>query len=156
RDYRNFDAKSLSMDWTGHRYRTDAQGRFRVVGLPGRGILAAKTFDRSYRLGIGADTIPEPPSRRAGFEEGLPTYNRIHPARFQAVAGIDPPSGVEEFRRDLKVEPTPSLTVRLVDPEGKPLTHAWAWGRFPDPVDTGDLNLYEQSRTKIVGLDPGV
>src|SRR5205814_4223271 len=95
KDYRNFDANSQSFEWTGSRYRTDADGRFRVVGLPGRGIVAAKTFDRSYRLGIGAETIPERPGQQTDGEVGLPTYNRIHPLQFQALAGIDPPAGAE-------------------------------------------------------------
>jgi hypothetical protein len=155
RDYRNFDANTGSFDWTDNRYRTDIQGRFRVVGLPGRGILAATTFDRSYRLGIGADAIPEWPGQPAHKEEDLPTYNHIHPRQFQALAGIDPPADVQEFRRNLAVEPLPSLTVQLVDPEGKPLTHVEALGRFQDGIDMGDLNLYGQSRTRIVGLDPG-
>ncbi len=133
KDYRNFDPNRMSLFWTGSRYRTDADGRFRVVGLPGRGIVAAKTFDRSYRLGIGADTFPEQPKQRGDREEGLPTYNQIHPLQFQALAAIDPPAGVQELHRDLVVEPSSSLTVRLVDPEGRPLTHVEAEGRFPDP-----------------------
>ncbi len=153
KDFRNFDANSLSLEWTGSRYRTDTDGRFRIAGLPGRGIVAAQTFDRSYRLGVGVDTFPERPRERAGREEGLPTYNRIHPRQFQSLAAIDPPAGVEEVHRDLTVEPTPSLTVQLVDPQGQPITHVEAFGRFPAWIDLGDLNLYEQSRTQIVGLD---
>src|SRR5262249_15850504 len=42
----NFRANSMSANWTGNRYHTDAEGRFRVVGLPGRGIVAVKSFDR--------------------------------------------------------------------------------------------------------------
>ncbi len=154
KDYRNFDPNLWSLFWTGTRYRTDADGRFRVVGLPGRGIVAAKTFDRSYRLGVGADTIPERPIQRGDREEGLPTYNHIHPIQFQVLAAIDPPVGVEEFHHDLVVEPSSSLTVQLVDPEGRPLTQVEAWGRFPMPTDPDDLNLREQSRTEIIGLDP--
>ena len=93
--------------------------------------MAAKSFDRSYRLGIGADTIPERPSRQANRREALPTYNQIHPRDFNAMAEVNPPAGTEEFRHDLVLEPSPSLTVQLVDPEGKPLTYATAWGRFP-------------------------
>jgi len=152
--YRNFDANGQSFEWTGSRYRTDEDGGFRVVGLPGRGIVAAKTFDRSFRLGIGAETIPERPERQAMEREALPTYNRIHPLQFQALAAIDARAAVGEVSCDLAVEPSPSLTVQLVDPEGKPLTHVEAMGRFPDPIDLGNLNLYEQSRTQIVGLDP--
>ncbi len=51
----------LSLFWTGNRYRTDAEGRYRVVGLPGRGIVAVKSFDGSYRLGVGIDGLSEQP-----------------------------------------------------------------------------------------------
>jgi beta-lactamase regulating signal transducer with metallopeptidase domain/protocatechuate 3,4-dioxygenase beta subunit len=154
RAYPNFQPNSISFHWTGNRYRTDAEGRFRVVALPGRGIVAAKSFDRSYRLGIGADTIPERPSRQANRREALPTYNQIHPGDFNAMAGVDPPNGIEEFRQDLALQPTPSLTVHLVDPEGKPLTYVTAWGRFPHDRDFGDNNLHDRSRTEVSGLDP--
>jgi hypothetical protein len=150
----NFRAGSISLYWTGSRYRTDAEGRFRVVGLPGRGIVAAKSFDRSYRLGIGADTIPDKPGNDGGRVNGLPTYNSMDPNDYQAVAVVEPPAGSSEFVRELLLEPSPALTVNLVDPEGKPLTGSVAWGRFPEPLDHGDHNLYSQSQTKLVGLDP--
>jgi beta-lactamase regulating signal transducer with metallopeptidase domain/protocatechuate 3,4-dioxygenase beta subunit len=153
--YRNFDANRYSVEWTGTRYRTDADGRFRVVGLPGRGILAAKSFDLSYRLGVGGDSIPEWRNRPGNRREGLPTYNEIHPQVFHALAEIDPPAGAAEFRRDLALEPTPSLAVRLVDPEGRPLSGAAAWGRVPAHLGSeDDHNLYDRSRTRVVGLDP--
>ena len=60
----------------------------------------------------------------------------------------------DEFRHDLVLQPSPSLTVRLVGPEGKPLTNVTVWGRFPHDRDFGDKNLYDQSRTQISGLDP--
>ena len=152
--YPNFQPNSISLHWTGSRHRTDAEGRFRVVGLSGRGIVAAKSFDRSYRLGIGADSVPERPSRQANRREGLPTYNQIRPQDFNALAEVNPPADTKEFRHDLVLEPSPSLTVQLVDPEGKPLTNATAWGRFPHDRDFGDKNLYDQSRTQVSGLDP--
>ena len=152
--YPNFQANSISLHWTGSRHRTDADGRYRVVGLPGRGIVAAKSFDRSYRLGIGGDTIPERPSRQANRFEGLPTYNQINPHDFNAMAEVNPPTGNKELRHDLVLEPSLSLTVQLVDPEGKPLTYVTAWGRLPHDRDFGDMNLYDQSRTQVSGIDP--
>ncbi len=154
--YPNFQPNSLSLHWTGSRHRTDVEGRFRVVGLQGRGIVAAKSFDRSYRLGIGGDTIPDRPARQANRLEALPTYNQIHPRDFNAMAEVSPPADAKEFRHDLVLEPSPSFLVQLVDPEGRPLTHVSAWGRFERDRDFGDRNLYDQSRTQVSGIDPAV
>ena len=161
RGFPNFDPNRLSFDWTGARHRTDAEGRFRVLAVPGRGVLAAKSFDRSYRSGVGADALPEKPSKQAMRSEALPTYNQIHPGEFQAVAAVDvPDGGPGEFRRDLKLEPSPSLTVRVVDPEGQPVADATARGRFPErvgPVDhPADLKVGAGGLTTIIGLVPGV
>jgi protocatechuate 3,4-dioxygenase beta subunit len=156
KDYPNFNPNSLSVYWTGTRYCTDADGRFRVVALAGRGILAAKSFDRSYRLGIGAETIPEKPGPQAGRSRGLPTYNQMNPGEFQAVAVVDPPANAVEFRQDLALQPGPSLSVQVVDPAGKPLEGVAAWGRFPAHLDYGDHNLYHQTRTRVIGLDPTI
>ena len=93
----------VPMDWQPLPDR--CRGSLPVVGLPGHGILAAKTFDRSYRLGVGADTIPEKPTIAGDREEGLPTYNHIHPIQFQVLAAIDPPAVVEEFHHDLVLQP---------------------------------------------------
>lgn len=150
----NFEPGTLSLHWTGSSYRTDRDGRYRVVGLPGRGLVAAKSFDRSYRLGVGADTFPEKPSKLAGRTNGLPTYNEVDPNDYQTVAAVDPSNGSAEFARDLALEPSPSLSIELLDPEGNPLSGAVVWGRFPEPLDAGDHNLYDQTRTQIVGLDP--
>jgi beta-lactamase regulating signal transducer with metallopeptidase domain/protocatechuate 3,4-dioxygenase beta subunit len=144
----------LSANWTGNRYRTDVDGRFRVVGLPGRGIVAAKSLDRSYRVGVGAESIPERPSQQSMAREALPTYNQIHPLDFHAIAEVNPPDGVEEFSRDLALEPSPLLTVRILDPSGQPITGARVSGRFPARADSGDRNLYDRSQTQIFGLDP--
>ena len=57
------------------------------------------------------------------------------------------------MRRNLAVEPLPSLTVQLVDPEGNPLTHVMAFGRFTQH-NHGDPNLYDRSQAEVYGLDP--
>jgi beta-lactamase regulating signal transducer with metallopeptidase domain/protocatechuate 3,4-dioxygenase beta subunit len=148
----NFQPNTIMPNWTGDRYRTDPDGRFRVVGLPGRGIVAAKSFLRTYRLGIGTDRLSELPSRQSMRRDGLPTYNRIDPNNFQAVSEVNPPTDVDEFACDLKLDPGPSLTIQLVDQVGKALTGVSAWGCLPLGHDSKDLN--DESRAQIFGLDP--
>jgi RNA polymerase sigma factor (sigma-70 family) len=148
----NFRSNTITANWTGHRYRTDSDGRFRVVGLPGRGIVAAKSFLRTYRLGAGTDRLIDRPSRQAMPHDGLPTYNQIYPNDFEAVAEVNPPAGAEEFLCDLKLDPGQQLTIQLVDPEGKALTGVLAWGCFP--TGRNSTNLHDESRAQIFGLDP--
>ncbi len=142
----------LSLFWTGHRYRTDRDGRYRVVGLPGRGIVAVKSFDGSYRMGVGVDRLSQPPGRQDGRAFGLPTYNQMNPWEFHAVSEVDPPAEAEDVHLDLTLQPGRSLTVQLVDPEGKPVTGASARGRSPFPNEGHDSGLDDQSRVEITGL----
>ena len=131
-------------------------GEYRVVGLPGRGIVAVKSFDGTYRLGVGVDRLSRSLPARNRREFGLPTYNQMNPLEFHAVSEVDPPDRAEEFRLDLALRPGRSLTVQLVDPEGKPLTYASARGRFPVPERRPLAGLDDQSRAEITGLDPKV
>ena len=95
--FANFRANSLSINWTGDRYRTDDQGAFRVVGLPGRGIVAVKSFAGSYQLGVGSDRLSERPLPRSIHPGGLPTYNQMSPQAFEVGRGGRCPG---EWRRD--------------------------------------------------------
>ena len=153
-DYPNFDTNRLSANWTGDRYRTDAEGRYRVVGLPGPGVVAAKGFDRSYRLGAGAEEITaiEGPQSMRLQEGTLPTYNQIHPDDFHAVVEVDPPADAESFSLDLTLDPGQTLTVRLEDPDGAPLTGVRVASRFPDAW--GFDEPLEGDRVTLLGLDP--
>jgi beta-lactamase regulating signal transducer with metallopeptidase domain/protocatechuate 3,4-dioxygenase beta subunit len=148
----NYNPNQMTLPAYREPVSTDGDGRFRVIGLPGRGLLAAKSLDRSYRLGVGAGTIPERPSRQSMRLEALPTYDQIHPDDFQAIAGIDPPLDQPEFHQDLQLERSPSLVVHLVDPQGQPLAGAEVWGRFVGQLDQGNNSLWD-SDTRVV-VDP--
>jgi protocatechuate 3,4-dioxygenase beta subunit len=152
--YPNF-RDGLSLFWTGGRYRTDVDGHYRVVGLPGRGIVAVKTFDTTYKVGVGVDRLSVQPGTRPDRNFGLPTYNAMNPREFEAVAEVDPPAGAVGASRDILLERGISLTVQVVDPDGKPLTEVTADGRSVIPR-MGDPNLHEQTRFQVVGLDPKV
>ncbi len=152
-DFPNFRANSMSANWTGNRYRTDVEGRFRVVGIPGRGIVAVKSFARSYQIGGGSDRLSERPARQSMRRDGLPTFNQISPQDFDALAEVDVPAKGAGIHQDFALQPSPSLTVQLLDPAGQPLTNVTAFGRFPDNR-RGGQNLYDKSQAEIYGLDP--
>jgi beta-lactamase regulating signal transducer with metallopeptidase domain/protocatechuate 3,4-dioxygenase beta subunit len=153
RPFANFRANSLSAIWTGARYRTDDQGAYRIPGIPGRGIVAVKSFAPSYKVGVGSDRLSERPLRRSIHPGGLPTYNQMSPQAFEAVAEVNVPADGVGLRQDFALVPSSSLTIQLLDPEGKPLTNVTAFGRFSDHKP-GDQNLYDKSQAEIYGLDP--
>ena len=98
RDYPNFDPRITASVAIKTRYRTDREGRFQIPGLPGLGVVTAHTDDRSYRVGIGAETI-------AGATDQLPTYDHIYPPMYQGLKAVDVPEGVRDFRADLALDP---------------------------------------------------
>ncbi|MHB1558389.1 MAG: M56 family metallopeptidase [Isosphaeraceae bacterium] len=153
--YPNFQP-GLSLFWTGNRHRTDAEGNYRVVGIPGRGIVAAHSFDGTYRMGSGVDRLSVQPGPRQDRAFGLPTYNAMNPLEYHAVAEVNPTDRAVEVHQDLILEPGRSLVVQLVDPDGKPVTEASAHGLHPLGNDGHDSGLDEKSRVEVTGLDPKV
>ena len=88
RDYPNFDPRITASVAIKTRYRTDREGRFQIPGLPGLGVVTAHTDDRSYRVGVGAETI-------AGRtdQDQLPTYDHIYPSMYQGLKAVNVPEG---------------------------------------------------------------
>ena len=156
RGFPNFRAGHTDMFWTGNRYHTDADGHYRVVGLPGRGIVAVKGFDGAHLTAVGIDRVANPPEGGIGRDFELPTYNSLRPMEYNALAEVNPPDRAEAFVHDFALQTGRSMTVQLVDPQGSPLTEASVEGRYPSPYE-GRVHysgLDDQSRTVITGLDP--
>jgi hypothetical protein len=68
---------------------------------------------------------------------------------------VDVAAGANETHCDLVVDPGGSVTVVMVDSNGKPLTDLVVDGRFPYPVDEGDMGVHESNVTRVAGLEPG-
>jgi RNA polymerase sigma factor (sigma-70 family) len=93
----------------------DGEGRFAVVALPGRGIITCQSDRSRYQTGIGAGGMP---GNRSYFDT-LP--HQVSADQFHALAAINFDPGVESATVDLQVDPGRSLTIRVEDPEGRPL-----------------------------------
>ncbi|MGO9469130.1 MAG: M56 family metallopeptidase [Isosphaeraceae bacterium] len=149
KDYPNFDANVTSYSPHNTRYKTDKEGRFRIVGLPGEGVVTAHTFDKSYIGGVGADSI------KGHTEDGqLLTYGRISPKLYQSLRPVSVPEGGTSFACDLAVDPGKSLLLRIVDQAGAPVTDAAIWGGNPEESDVNQI-LEDESVARIAGLEPG-
>ena len=155
KDYPNFDPNVTASMGIKTRYKTDRDGRFRIAGLPGGGVVTAHTDDRSYLGGVGAETIAGRAAHAGSQEEQLLTYDRIFPALYQGLKGVEIPEGTASATCDLGLDPGGSVRVRLIDTSGKPVTHAVVYGQFPEGSDQGDHGLYGASVARIGGLVPG-
>ena len=73
------------------RYRTDADGRFRVVGLPGRGVVTARPTTGGSWAGWGAETIAGRPNCRIAGPALRPTTGSSPPSTRRPEGGRHPP-----------------------------------------------------------------
>lgn len=100
---------------------TDDEGRFRILVIPGRGLVCFNSNAGHYVGGNGAASIPELAklkSKRGG--EG-PTYDSFVPTFFDAVREISPAVDAKTVEVNLSVDPGQDVALRIVDPSGKPL-----------------------------------
>ncbi len=128
-------------------------GRYEVVALPGRGLIACRSDLGRYRGGVGASTIkghdPQVYPGLGGFHT-LP--HNCHVADYHVLAEVNPAPGAESATLDLQVDPGRSLTIHAVDPEGHPLGAVTASGL----TDLFSSIAYEQDAPTIEvhALDP--
>ena len=120
-------ANDDDLDGYQERYRTRPDGSFRLVGLPGRAIVGARTpYDSPYRAGVGASEI-------GGMDKDgrFDTYaNPIYACRTwpDTMKEINPREGVDEVKCDLVFDPGQTIHVSLVDGKGKPVDGAMVLG----------------------------
>jgi RNA polymerase sigma factor (sigma-70 family) len=104
---------------------TGPDGRFTLVGLPGRGFVTAsvpRVGDYSaqrvhYLYGVGAEEVA-----RLGNLNG-DTFPYIVSVEWtNTLAGLDLAPGKREATCDLALDPGTTLEGRIVDPQGKPVT----------------------------------
>jgi len=152
-----FDA-SLGRYGFEDRYTTRPDGSFRLVGLPGQGIVGAKCLLNRYRHGVGSEKI-------AGADEfgSFDTYlcpQAANKRSLHAMKQVEPPPGVERVACDLALDPGGTITVNVVDPDGRPLTGFEAdgksatWHGFGAAVQGSTFEVVElgpdETRTVVV------
>ncbi|HKI18128.1 MAG TPA: hypothetical protein VKA15_09615, partial [Isosphaeraceae bacterium] len=100
----------------GKRRITEHDGSFRIVGLPGRGLLSAAYIGAGnrYLTGVG---LPEGLNQA----EPLPFVPNAMQMTFNAFAQIELPKGATTVRHDLALQAGVTRTVRVIGPDGKPL-----------------------------------
>jgi hypothetical protein len=119
-DFPGFDGTFLFFD-AGVEVKDD--GSYRVVGLPGPGLVAVFHKD-DYLLAPERDD--EYGTKDVDREHPLQTapVALTHPANYSAIARIDPAKGVDSAKRDVTLDPGWTFTGTVLGPDGKPLTGA--------------------------------
>jgi len=103
-----------NVDGDQRRYQTDADGDFRLVGLPGPAVVGAESMAKSYRYGVGFDELGVPKDQSTF---GLFYRNPISPSPKwpNAVVKIDPPEDAESVEVNVELDPGASIELRVVD-----------------------------------------
>jgi RNA polymerase sigma factor (sigma-70 family) len=108
---------------------TKLDGSYRMVGLPGPGLIAVH-YDGGHLL------VPERDDEYGNKEKPVLTApSQIAPLiNYTALARIEPAKGVEKVTRDVTLDPGWTFTGTVLGPDGKPLTGVRVFGlshRFP-------------------------
>ncbi len=100
--------------------RIEDDGRYEVVTLPGRGLIACRSDLGRYRGGVGAEAIKgyDP---KDGYFSQHDSASCVFPAIYHVLAEVNIDPKAESATVDLQVDPGRSLTIDVVDPEGKPV-----------------------------------
>ena len=131
--------------------RSDAEGRFEVVALPGRGFIAARTNSVEYPTGVGDPEILKlARSKGPNDEWSIPAY--FNPDNYQAIEGLDLEAGLESTDRGLQVDPGRTITGTIVDPEGLPLAGVEA--RYLEVFSYGTPRTLPSTEFEARGVDP--
>jgi Carboxypeptidase regulatory-like domain len=120
-DYPGFDGTIL-FDETGPS-RMKEDGTYRIVGLPGPGLIAVHVPTGYLRANGRDDEFGVKETRLS-----TAPYHLMFTSNYGALARVDPEKGVESVKRDVTLEPGITFTGTVVGPDGKPLAGARSFG----------------------------
>ncbi|MGH7136384.1 MAG: hypothetical protein ACREHD_11635, partial [Pirellulales bacterium] len=136
------------------RANTDSEGDFRLLVLPGRGLVAADAGG-GYAIGIGSDKLRDP---KAGISSE--TQPNIRPEQCNAIIEVVIAEDADAVRYDIELEPGRQRSGGVLGPAGEPLAGAhlvagWKERWFGDrPLDGVQFTIEElvpgRKRTVVV------
>src|SRR5262249_37563650 len=128
-------------------------GTFRFVGLPGRGLVAARAWGDRHILGAGAENIKG--IANEGFFNTYP--HLLFPVHYHRLVEIDVAEDAGPVTCDMVLDPGQTLAGKVLGPDGNRLAGARssglrAYGHFvsywePEPLKTAEFT--------VVGMRPG-
>ena len=149
-DYPGFDYPRISFP-----LQAGDDGSFRIVGIPGRGIVGARKGNEGYRIGLGADQFAD--EIQGGLLPTMPA--NCGPSNFNMVVEVDIPEDAEVFSCEIPIDPGHWVEVRPVGPDGAPKAGFWAfgmadvyaaWRREPEGAETFDVTALGPDDRRLV------
>ncbi|MHC5540459.1 carboxypeptidase regulatory-like domain-containing protein, partial [Singulisphaera rosea] len=129
---------------------TNRDGDYRVLGLPGHGLMTLKAaLFWEYAVGVGAGDVRGP--KNQFFIE---TICMLSKNSYHYFSETSLPGHVKGFTQNLTADPGRSVTVKMTDPEGKPLTGVVAIEDVSIP-NAERMQPSESSEYKVHALAPG-
>ncbi len=140
--------------------RIGEDGRYEVVTLPGRGLIACVSDQERFRLGVGAATIKGYDPELAGLGGFHTLQGNCLRVEYHVLAEIDPAPGAETATLDLPLDPGRSLILHAVDPEGRPLggtmasglTEGTPWFAYEQDSPAIEVHALDPSKPRRVTL----
>ena len=149
KDYSNYDPNI-----TGHvpsgRYTSSADGSFRVLAIPGKGVLGAIALnqDEYIYMTLNKDTVPK---NLIQANDYLTTYHPWTITGYHAIKEVEVPESNEPTKVDLEFTRGLSRTLKIVDEQGQPVTGVRVLGRvFPPNLE----QPASESTVEVIGLRP--
>ena len=124
-NYYAFSDNPNAKDYAGfsqsyEQYATfDEDGRYEVVGLPGRGIIAIRDESDRYRPASGFEKIAGYDAKDGYFFDTLP--HLVHPSIQTIIAEVVVDPKAESMTLDLQADPGKSVPIEVVGPDGAPI-----------------------------------
>jgi hypothetical protein len=137
---------------------TFKDGTFRLVAFPGPGLLTARADEDRYIRGCGFESLKHV-RHTTGFVECQPRM--FGPNEFHTLAEIDLAPGTTSLSYDLLLETGRTLSVTVLDPDGKPLPgvlisglkdswYAGAWRATPAGASTHTVEGLKPGKPRVL------
>ena len=154
-DHPGYDTPGIAPWYADGSAWTDADGRFKLTAVPGPGILHVQVpgheIEREYATAILAaeDDTAEILTNFGGIQT-FKTGGQgggYGPMNLNAYRVLRIPADAKSFTANVVVEPGVNRVVKIVDPDGKPLSGAWVWnarafGGFTNPLDGAEFTAH--------------
>lgn len=127
-------------------YVTGIDGSYRLVGLPGQGVVSLENEFMRYLTGVGFGEIA---AGRNARSDGLAVFQDMTgptPVRTFVVRDVNASADEQEVHLDLEVDPGASTRIRIVDQQGLPVPGTGVFGAGTgaaanDSTETADAIL---------------
>jgi hypothetical protein len=107
-------------------FHADENGEYKIVVIPGRGILGARFGNETYRLGVGIDKIKGLKMESPGLVRARPSS--LTPTNYHTLVEVNPKEGDESVTTDIEFDRGRTLKGKLVGPDGEPVAGALMMG----------------------------